>query len=119
MRKKILVCDDEQHIVKLIQVNLEKHGHEVFVAHDGREALKVIKAESPDVCILDVMMPYVDGIEVLKSIRNDPNTEHILVIMITVKAQDEDVFKAYSSGADLYLTKPFDPIEVIKFLELI
>ena len=116
MKKKILVCDDERHIVRLIQINLEQHGHEVVTGFDGCEALKVIEAEKPDVCVLDVMMPYFDGLEVLKSIRSNPLHKDMVVIMITVKAQDDDSFKAYSFGADLYLTKPFDPAEIIKFI---
>jgi len=109
---KVLVCDDEKHIVRLIQVNLERLGYEVATAFDGREALVKLKEYKPDLVLLDVMMPYVDGYEVLRSIRKNPETENLPVILLTVRAQDEDVFEGYKQGADMYLTKPFDPADI-------
>jgi len=111
-RVKVLVCDDERHIVRLIQVNLERLGYEVVTAFDGRQALEKLKEDKPDLVLLDVMMPYVDGYEVLRYIRKNPETEHLPVIMLTVRAQDEDVFEGYRQGADMYLTKPFDPADI-------
>lgn len=119
MPSKILVCDDERHIVRLIQVNLERHGYTVVTAFDGKEGLEKVKSEKPDLLVLDVMMPYMDGFEVLKSLRRDPATESLPVIMLTAKAQDKDVFEGYHYGADMYLTKPFNPMELVTFVKRI
>ena len=116
---KILVCDDERHIVRLIQVNLERQGWEVVTAYDGKEGLEKVKSEKPGLMVLDVMMPYMDGFEVLKSIRKEPETEKLPVIMLTAKAQDKDVFEGYHYGADMYLTKPFNPRELVTFVKRI
>lgn len=116
---KILVCDDERHIVRLIQVNLEKQGYQVVTAYDGKEGLEKVKAEKPDLLVLDVMMPYMDGFEVLKTLRREPETESLPVIMLTAKAQDKDVFEGYHYGADMYLTKPFNPMELVSFVKRI
>lgn len=116
---KILVCDDERHIVRLIQVNLEREGFTVVTAYDGKEGLEKVQAEKPDMLVLDVMMPYMDGFEVLKALRRDSSTEGLPVIMLTAKAQDKDVFEGYSYGADMYLTKPFNPRELISFVKRI
>ncbi len=119
MALKIVVCDDERSIVRLIQVNLEKQGYQVVTAYDGKEGLEKIKAEKPNLVVLDVMMPYMDGFEVLKSLRRDPDFQDLPVIMLTAKAQDKDVFDGYHYGADMYLTKPFNPIELITFVKRI
>ena len=99
--KKILAVDDEKHIVRLVQVNLERHGYTVVTAFDGKEALEKVAAEKPDLIVLDVMMPYLDGFEVLKELKKDPDTRGIPVIMLTAKAQDADVFRGWQSGAGL------------------
>lgn len=119
MPKKILAVDDEKHIVRLVQVNLERQGYDVVTANDGREALEKVASESPDLVVLDVMMPYMDGFEVLQNLRRNPNTKDIPVIMLTAKAQDADVFRGWQSGVDCYLTKPFNPIELISFVKRI
>ncbi len=116
---KILVCDDERHIVRLIQVNLEREGFTVVTAYDGKDGLEKVTAEKPDMLVLDVMMPYMDGFEVLKALRKNPATENLPVIMLTAKAQDKDVFEGYHYGADMYLTKPFNPRELISFVKRI
>lgn len=118
-QRKILAVDDERHIVRLIQVNLERAGYKVVTACDGREALKKIEEEQPDLVVLDVMMPYMNGLETLKQIRSNPRMRNIPVIMLTAKAQDQDVFKGYSYGADIYLTKPFNPVELLTFVSRI
>lgn len=119
MALKILVCDDERHIVRLIQVNLERQGYQVVTAFDGKEGLEKIRAEKPNLVVLDVMMPYMDGFEVLKALRREPETETLPVIMLTAKAQDKDVFEGYHYGADMYLTKPFNPMELVTFVKRI
>lgn len=119
MALKILVCDDERHIVRLIQVNLERQGYQVVTAFDGKEGLEKIRSEKPNLVVLDVMMPYMDGFEVLKALRREPETETLPVIMLTAKAQDKDVFEGYHYGADMYLTKPFNPMELVTFVKRI
>jgi len=119
MALKVLVCDDERHIVRLIQVHMEKQGYTVVTAYDGKDGLEKIRAEKPDLVVLDVMMPYMDGFEVLKNLRREPETENLPVIMLTAKAQDKDVFEGYHYGADMYLTKPFNPIELVTFVKRI
>lgn len=119
MPKKILAVDDERHIVRLVEVNLQRAGYEVVTAYDGREALEKVKSEKPDLVVLDVMMPYMDGFEVLKNLKADPETEQIPVIMLTAKAQDADVFRGWQSGVDCYLTKPFNPMELLTFVKRI
>ncbi len=119
MAKKILVVDDERHIVRLVEVNLQRTGYDVVTAYDGLEAIEQTKAEKPDMIILDVMMPRMDGFEVLKELRGNAETKDIPVIMLTAKAQDADIFKGWSSGVDSYLTKPFNPRELLAFVERI
>lgn len=119
MPKKILAVDDEKHIVRLVQVNLQRHGYEVHTAYDGREALEKVREVKPDLIVLDVMMPHLDGFGVLRRLKADPETRDIPVIMLTAKAQDADVFRGWQSGVDSYLTKPFNPLELITFVERI
>jgi two-component system alkaline phosphatase synthesis response regulator PhoP/two-component system response regulator VicR len=119
MPKKILAVDDERHIVRLVQVNLERAGYQVVTAYDGKEALEKVASEQPDLVVLDVMMPYMDGFEVLQTLRKNQNTRDLPVIMLTAKAQDADVFRGWQSGVDCYLTKPFNPMELISFVRRI
>ncbi len=119
MPKKILAVDDERHIVRLVQVNLERAGYEVVTAFDGKEALEKVESENPDLVVLDVMMPYMDGFEVLQNLRKNQSTRELPVIMLTAKAQDADVFRGWQSGVDCYLTKPFNPMELLSFVKRI
>lgn len=119
MAKTILAVDDERAIVRLVQVNLERHGYRVLTAFDGREAMEKIAADRPDMIVLDVMMPYMDGFTVLEQLRKDPKTRELPVIMLTAKAMDSDVFRGYQIGADCYLTKPFHPGELLNFVRRI
>jgi two-component system alkaline phosphatase synthesis response regulator PhoP/two-component system response regulator VicR len=119
MPKKILAVDDERHIVRLVEVNLARAGYQVVTAYDGREALQKVEAEKPDLVVLDVMMPYMDGFEVLRNLKANAATADIPVIMLTAKAQDADVFRGWQSGVDCYLTKPFNPMELLTFVKRI
>ena len=119
MPKKILAVDDEKFIVRLVQVTLERQGYTVVSASDGKEALEKVDSEKPDLVVLDVMMPYMDGFEVLQTLRRNPATRDIPVIMLTAKAQDADVFRGWQSGVDCYLTKPFNPLELVSFVNRI
>lgn len=116
MPSKILAVDDEKHIVRLVQINLQKEGYEVATASTGKEALEKVSEFSPDLIVMDVMMPEMDGFEALKKLKENPATREIPVIMLTAKAQDADVFRGWQSGADLYLTKPFNPAELLTFV---
>src|ERR1051325_6291530 len=119
MPKKILAVDDERHIVRLVQGNLERAGYEVVTAFDGKDALGKGASAQPGLVGLDVMMPYMDGFEVLQNLRKNPSTRELPVIMLTAKAQDADVFRGWQSGVDCYLTKPFNPMELISFVKRI
>ncbi len=119
MAKKILAVDDERHILRLVQINLEKAGYDVVTGSNGREAVEKVRSEHPDLVVMDVMMPEMDGFEALKQLKEDPATAEIPVIMLTAKAQDADVFHGWQSGADLYLTKPFNPMELLTFVKRI
>jgi DNA-binding response OmpR family regulator len=112
---RILVVDDEPNIVRLIQVNLERQGYQVDIANNGQQALDKIRIQRPDLLVSDVMMPEMDGFELLSNIRRDAALESLPVIMLTAKAQDRDVMEGYTRGADMYLTKPFNPIELVTF----
>lgn len=111
--KKVLAVDDQPQIVRLIQLNLQKAGYEVVTAYDGDEALTQLRLHRPDLVILDVIMPKRDGFEVLRAIKADPETRAIPVVMLTVKAQDADIFEGLKEGAELYLPKPFHPTELV------
>lgn len=119
MARKVLVCDDEAGILRLIQVNLERAGYAVATAADGREALEKIHSERPDLVILDIMMPYKDGFGVLQEIRRSPDTRELPVILLTAKSSDADTLRGWQEGADSYLTKPFNPVELITFVKRI
>ena len=119
MAKKILAVDADEHIVRLVQVNLERAGYDVVTAQDGTEAVGMVKDVNPDLIVCDVMMPHMDGFEVLRTLRADPETREIPFLMLTAKAQDADVLRGWSSGVDAYLTKPFDPKELLAFVESI
>jgi DNA-binding response OmpR family regulator len=107
MSKKILIADDEPSIVAAVEFLLQRSGYEVHVARDGDEALKLVEACSPDLVLLDVMMPLRSGYEVCKRIRERPAWRHIKIIMLSAKGRDAEVTKGLAIGADLYVTKPF------------
>ena len=110
---KILVVDDEPDAVELVEFNLKSAGYEVVTAADGSEALKKARSHSPDLIVLDLMLPEVDGVEVCKILRRDPATSGIRVIMLTAKAAEIDRVLGLELGADDYVTKPFSPRELV------
>ena len=110
---KILVVDDEPDAVDLIKFNLKAAGYEVVTAADGDEALKKARSLSPNLIILDVMLPEVDGLEVCKILRRDPTASGIPIIMLTAKAGEVDRVLGLELGADDYVTKPFSPRELV------
>src|SRR5712671_6624355 len=110
---KILVVDDEPDAVELVEFNLKGAGYEVVTATDGSEALIKSRAHSPDLIVLDLMLPEVDGLEVCKILRRDPATAAIPIVMVTAKAAEIDRVLGLELGADDYITKPFSPRELV------
>lgn len=110
---KILVVDDEPDAVELIRFNLKSNGYQVVTASDGGEALKMARTFSPDLIILDLMLPEVDGLEVCKILRLNPATSIVPIIMVTAKAAEIDRVLGLELGADDYVTKPFSPRELV------
>ncbi|MCL5096199.1 MAG: response regulator transcription factor [Candidatus Omnitrophica bacterium] len=113
MRPRILVVDDEPDAVELIAFNLKAAGCEVVSAADGEEALKQARASKPDLILLDLMLPEIDGLEVCKILRRDTATARIPLIMVTAKAEEIDRVLGLEFGADDYVTKPFSPRELV------
>jgi CheY-like chemotaxis protein len=110
---RVLVVDDDDVIRQLITVNLELEGFDVVTAVDGQDALEKVKDAQPRVITLDVMMPRLDGWEAAARLRSDPETSHIKVILLSARAQEADLQRGERIGVDAYLTKPFDPDELI------
>ncbi|MDD5409466.1 MAG: response regulator [Candidatus Omnitrophica bacterium] len=108
LKKKILTVDDEVDFLKILKLRLEANGYEVITAFDGEEALEKIKSQSPDLVILDIMLPKLNGEEVCRDIRKDPVLNKIPIIMLTGKCTDVDRIVGRVIGADVYITKPFD-----------
>jgi len=113
MKPKVLVVDDEPDIIELVKFNLQHAGFEVVAAESGDEALQKVRSASPDLVILDVMLPEVDGLEVCKLLRRDAATARLPIIMLTAKAGEVDRILGLEIGADDYLTKPFSPRELV------
>lgn len=113
MKSKILVVDDEPDALELIEYKLRGAGYQVFTAADGASALKLARKHKPDVVVLDLMLPEVDGIEVCKNLRRDPETADMPILMLTAKADEIDRVIGLEVGADDYVTKPFSPRELI------
>jgi len=109
MPKKILVCDDEPYILMALTDAVEMEGYDCVTAVNGKEALQKAREEHPDLIMLDIMMPFMDGYEVCRELKADPTTRDIPVIMLTAKSQQLDIQKGKEVGADDYITKPFRP----------
>ncbi|OKH35888.1 two-component system response regulator [[Phormidium ambiguum] IAM M-71] len=117
MNKRILIVDDEPHIRLLLEQtleDLEDEGVEILTASNGEEALELIKEQKPDLVFLDVMMPKMNGFEVCNTVKNELGKQDIYIIMLTAKGQEFDKQKGNEVGANLYMTKPFDPDEVME-----
>src|SRR5439155_15330959 len=113
MKPKILVVDDEPDAVELVEFNLKAAGFDVLTASDGDEALKKARTALPNIIVLDLMLPEVDGLEVCKILRRDPATAGIPILMLTAKAAEIDRVLGLELGADDYVTKPFSPRELV------
>jgi DNA-binding response OmpR family regulator len=108
----VLVADDDPDIQALVSIRLERAGCEVMRAADGEEALRMAAEATPDLCVLDLMMPKLDGLGVTRALRERAETEHVPVLLLTAKASDDDVARGHEAGADAYLRKPFSPQEL-------
>lgn len=113
MAYKILVVDDEPPIVRLMEFILARQGHQMLVAVNGEEALQKVRSENPDLVLLDIMMPRIDGYEVARTLRADPATQDLPIIMLSAKAQEEDIQKGIDVGVNEYITKPFSPEQLV------
>ena len=113
MNERILVADDDEDISLVVEANLRAAGYEVLVARDGTEAIMLADAEHPDLIVLDIAMPRIDGIDVARWIRKNPRTADVSIIMLTAATRSSDKVLGLSAGADDYITKPFDPIELL------
>ncbi len=112
MKKRILIVEDTKTIVMVEKMMLAGQNYEIETAADGREGLEKAKSYRPDVVLLDIMMPEVDGIEVCRQLKSNPDTSHIIVIMVTTKGESERVEQAFVAGCDDYVTKPIDKFEL-------
>ncbi|MCX5700474.1 MAG: response regulator, partial [Candidatus Omnitrophica bacterium] len=113
MKETILIIEDEKDIVKMLDYNLKKEGFKTLIAHDGEDAIDAAITKLPDLILLDLMLPGLDGLEVCKSLKAERKTASIPVIMLTAKAQESDKVVGLELGADDYVTKPFSPRELI------
>ncbi len=117
MSKKLLIVDDEPHIRLLLEQTLEEledHDVEIFIATNGLEALETIEREQPNLVFLDVMMPKMNGYDVCKKVKGELELTNVYIIMLTAKGQEFDRNRGKDVGADIYMTKPFDPDEILE-----
>ncbi len=108
-KERILVVDDEEDILELVKFNLLKEAYRVICAATGERAVEIARSELPDLVVLDLMLPGMDGLEVAKFLKNDPETKNIPIVMLTAKGEESDIVTGLELGADDYVTKPFSP----------
>lgn len=108
-KERILAVDDEEDILELIRYNLEREGYKVKCVETGESCIESVKRQPPDLIILDLMLPGIDGLEVCRTLKNDSQTNHITIIMLTAKGEEADIVTGLELGADDYITKPFSP----------
>jgi DNA-binding response OmpR family regulator len=113
MPKKILIVDDEPSIIVPLQFLMEQNGYGVFVAFSGEEAMETIAAHQPDLILLDIMLPVIDGFEVCQRVRENPEFNDIRIVLLTAVGSEANIAKGLALGADAYITKPFSNTEVI------
>ena len=111
---RVLVVDDDPQVLKLLRVNFELEGYDVMTATNGEEALELVGRDTPDAVVCDVMMPGIDGLEVVRRLRAQPDTVALPLVVVSAKAQQADVRAGLALGADAYVTKPFDPSELLE-----
>jgi two-component system phosphate regulon response regulator PhoB len=108
-KEKILVVDDEEDILELLRFNLSREGYQISCAASGEDALSLVRSEIPDLIVLDLMLPGMDGLEVTRSLKNNLSTKNIPIVMLTAKGEEADIVTGLELGADDYITKPFSP----------
>jgi len=114
MSKTILIVDDEPNIVVPLQFLMEKNGYQALVAQSGEEALEAVSKYSPDLVLLDIMLPGIDGFEVCEIVKLNPEWKHIKIIFLTAKGRDVDIAKGMVLGADEYIAKPFSNKQIVE-----
>lgn len=112
--KKILIADDEPNIIMSLEYTFKKNNFEVFIARDGQEALDILQTEIPDVIILDIMMPNLDGYATIETIKKTDRLKHCKIIFLSAKNKESDIEKGLALGADAYLTKPFSVRKLVE-----
>ncbi len=113
LKEKILIVDDEQDLVTLIRYHLEKDGYKAISAHNGEDALFLARKEKPELIVLDLMLPGIDGLEVCRRLKAIPELATIAIVMLTAKGEEDDITVGLKLGADDYVTKPFSPKELV------
>jgi len=116
-RERILVVEDEESLLKLESILLSSKGYSVTGVMDGRSALEEVRANRPDLVILDIMLPEIDGFEVCRQIKEDPDTRHIPVLILTAKKNSQDLARGQQVGCDAYITKPFKSAKVLDMVQ--
>lgn len=111
--RKVLVVDDEPHIVRLVSFALSNHGFDVIDASDGEQAIEIARRERPDIILMDVMMPVMDGLEASRRLKGDPETAAIPIVMLSAKSQKYEQAAGLEGGAERYIVKPFTPKELV------
>ena len=119
INKTVMVVDDNPDIVTIVKTILEGKGYGVQSAYSGQEVFNLLKEQKPDLIVLDIMMPQMDGLEVLTRLKGEPSTATIPVILLTAKVQYEDVLGGYKMGADYYITKPFTSTQLLNGINLL
>jgi DNA-binding response OmpR family regulator len=112
-KRKIVIIEDEPDILEVLSYNLRREGFEILTSADGIQGLALVKREHPDLVLLDLMLPGIDGIEICNSIKKNPDTQHTLLIMVTAKGEESDIVLGLGVGADDYISKPFSPKELV------
>jgi DNA-binding response OmpR family regulator len=110
----VLVVEDDPVILRLLEVNFELEGFSVLLAHDGAEGIEVARTHKPDVIVSDIMMPHTSGLELVSTLKADPGTKGIPIILLSAKAQTSDLKTGMDAGADDYVTKPFEPLDLVE-----
>jgi DNA-binding response OmpR family regulator len=119
MREKVLIVEDEKDIIKMLEYNLKKEGFRTITCNNGEDAIDLTKKEKPDIILLDLMLPGIDGLEVCKTLKKEEKTSSISIVMLTAKVQESDKIVGLELGADDYITKPFSPRELIARIKAI
>jgi len=115
--KKILIVDDQCELRELVEITLKSEDYQVFQAENGKQAVEIATSEKPNVIVMDIMMPVMDGIEATRIIKSTPETKEYIVLMLTGESKEEDKQKGFAAGVSGYLSKPFSPLELLHKVE--